>query len=97
MEQILLANDIPKETVAAIMMLYKNTKVKVGSPDENTDFCNILTSDPAELSNKKCTGVNNSCIQSKISGDNCGLTVDGLNWVQMRRSLKQVGVKQLYN
>ena len=37
-------------------------------------LCNILTSDPAELSNKKCTCVNNRRIRSKISGDNldCG-------------------------
>ena len=33
-------------------------------------LCNILTSDPAELSNKKCTCVNNRCIRSRISGDN---------------------------
>ena len=58
-------------------------------------LCNILTFDQAELSNKKCTYVNNRCIRSKISGDT--LTVDGLNWVQMRHSLKQVDVKQLYN
>ena len=32
--------------------------------------CNILTSDSAELSNKKCICVNNRCIRSKISGDN---------------------------
>ena len=31
MKQIHLANGLPKETVAAIMMLYKNTKVKVRS------------------------------------------------------------------
>ena len=30
-------------------------------------LCNILTSDPAELSNKKCTCVNKRCIRSKIS------------------------------
>ena len=41
MEQILLANGLPKETVAAIMMLYKNTKVKVRSPDGDTDFFDI--------------------------------------------------------
>ena len=34
------------------------------------NYYNILTSDPAELSNKKYTCVNNRCIQSKISGDN---------------------------
>ena len=33
MEQKLLAYSLPKETVAAIMMLYKNTKVKVHSTD----------------------------------------------------------------
>ena len=35
MEQILLANGLPKETVAAIMMFYQNTKVKVHSPDRD--------------------------------------------------------------
>ena len=34
MKQILLAYGIPKETVAAIMILYRNTKKKVRSPDE---------------------------------------------------------------
>ena len=38
MEQMLLAYGLPKETVAAITMLYKNTKVKVHSPDGDTDF-----------------------------------------------------------
>ena len=35
MEQILLAYGIPKDTVAAITILYRNTKVKVCSPDED--------------------------------------------------------------
>ena len=38
MEQIFLAYDLPKETVVAILILYKNTKVKVRSPDGNTDY-----------------------------------------------------------
>ena len=38
MEQILLAFGSPKETVAAIMMHYKNTKVKVDSPEEDIDL-----------------------------------------------------------
>ena len=39
MEQILLAYGLPKETVAAITILYRNTKVKVRSPDgEAEDF-----------------------------------------------------------
>ena len=41
MEQILLAYCLPKETVAAIMMLYKNTKVKVRSSDGDTDYFEI--------------------------------------------------------
>ena len=36
MDQILLAYGLPKETIAAIMMLYRNTKVKVHSPDGDT-------------------------------------------------------------
>ena len=43
MELILLAYDLPKETVAVILMLYKNSKVKVCSPDGDTDFFDIVT------------------------------------------------------
>ena len=42
MEQILLAFGSPKETVAAIMMLYKNMKVKVHSLDRDTDYFDIV-------------------------------------------------------
>ena len=42
MEQILLAYGIPKETIAAIMILYRNTKVKVRSPDGDTDYFDIV-------------------------------------------------------
>ena len=42
MEQILLANGLPKETVAAIMMIYRNTKVKVRSLDGDTDYFGIV-------------------------------------------------------
>ena len=42
MEQIPLAYGLPKETVAAIMMLYKNTKVKVPSPEEDTNYFDIV-------------------------------------------------------
>ena len=41
-EQILLFNGLPKETVAAIMILYKNTEVKVRSPDGDTDYFDIV-------------------------------------------------------
>ena len=42
MEQILIAYDIPKETVAAITILYRNTKVKVRSPDGDTEYFDIV-------------------------------------------------------
>ena len=42
MEQILLAYGIPKETVSAITILYRNTKVKVRSPDGDTDNFDIV-------------------------------------------------------
>ena len=42
MEQILLAYGIPKQTVAAITILYRNTKVKVRSPDGDTEYFDIV-------------------------------------------------------
>ena len=42
MEKILLAYGIPKETVAAIPILYRNTKVKVRSPDGDTEYFDIV-------------------------------------------------------
>ena len=42
MEQILLTYVLPKETVTAMMMLYRNTKVKVCSPDGDPDNFNIV-------------------------------------------------------
>ena len=42
MEQILLAYGIPKETVAAITILYRNTKVKVWSPHRDTENFDIV-------------------------------------------------------
>ena len=42
MEQILLAYGIPKETVAAITILYRNTKVKVRSPDGDIEYFDIV-------------------------------------------------------
>ena len=44
MEQVLLAYGIPKETIAAIMILYRNTKVKVCSPDGDTEYFEIVAS-----------------------------------------------------
>ena len=41
-EQILLAYGIPKETVAAITILYRNTKVKVRSPDGDREYFDIV-------------------------------------------------------
>ena len=42
MEQILLAYGLPKETVAAITILYRNTKMKVRSPDGDTEYFDIV-------------------------------------------------------
>ena len=42
MEQILLAYGQPKETVAAITILNRNTKVKVRSPDGDTEYFDIV-------------------------------------------------------
>ena len=42
MEQILLAYGLPKEAVAAITILYRNTKGKVRSPDGNTEYFDIV-------------------------------------------------------
>ena len=41
-EQIRLAHCLLKETVTAIMMLYTNMKAIVCSPDDDTDFFNIV-------------------------------------------------------
>ena len=42
MEQILLAYGLPKDTVAATMIPYRNTKVKFRSPDGDTDYFDIV-------------------------------------------------------
>ena len=42
MEQILLAYGLPKETVAAMMILNRNTKLKVRSPDGDADYFDIV-------------------------------------------------------
>ena len=42
MEQILQAYGVPKETVAAITILYRNTKLKVRSPDGDTKYFDIV-------------------------------------------------------
>ena len=42
MKQILLAYGLPKETIAAITILNRNTNVKVRSPDRDTEYFNII-------------------------------------------------------
>ena len=42
MGQILLSYDLPEETVAAITILYRNTKVKVHSPDGDTEYFDMV-------------------------------------------------------
>ena len=41
-EQILPAYDLPKETVTAIIMLYRNVKTKVCTADGDTDLFDIV-------------------------------------------------------
>ena len=41
LESIMKAYGLPEELVKAVMMLYKNTKCKVRSPDGDTEFFNI--------------------------------------------------------
>ena len=43
MEEILQAYGLPKETITAIMIFYRNTKVKVRSPDGDTEYFDIVT------------------------------------------------------
>ena len=47
MQLILLAYGLPKETVAAIIILYSNTKVKVRSPDGDMEYFDIVAGVPA--------------------------------------------------
>ena len=42
MDQILLADGVPKETVAAITILYRNSEVKVRSPYGDKEFFGIV-------------------------------------------------------
>ena len=42
MDQILHVYGLPEETVAPITMLYRNTKVKVRSPEGDTDYIDIV-------------------------------------------------------
>ena len=42
MERLLLAYGLPKETIAAKTILYRNTQVKVRSPDRDTDYFDIV-------------------------------------------------------
>ena len=42
MEQIFLAFSPSRETFAVIMVLFKNTKIKVRSPDGDPDFFDIV-------------------------------------------------------
>ena len=42
MEQIQLAYGLPDKTIAAIMILYRNTKVKGRSPDGDTEYFEIV-------------------------------------------------------
>ena len=43
MKQILLAYSLPEQMFTATIMLYKNTKAMVRSPDGDTDFLDIVS------------------------------------------------------
>ena len=45
MKQILPAYGQPKETLTAIMMFYRNIKVRVRSPDRDTDYFDFVAGD----------------------------------------------------
>ena len=45
-EQILLAYGLPKETVAAITILYRNHKIEIRSLDGDTDYFDIVAGVP---------------------------------------------------
>ena len=42
-EQLLLAYALTKESATVIMMLYKNTKATVRSPEDDTEFFKIVS------------------------------------------------------
>jgi exonuclease III len=42
LEEIMLAYGIPRETVSAVMMLYRNSRSMVRSPDGDTEFFDII-------------------------------------------------------
>ena len=46
MEQILLANGLPKDTIAVMMKQCTNTKVKVHPLDGDTDYLDIVVGVP---------------------------------------------------
>ena len=49
MEQILEAYSIPDEIIKAIMIMYKNTQTFVRSPDDDTEFLDIIAGDCKEI------------------------------------------------
>ena len=73
-EDISIPLAVSKQTI-----YFRKKIVLTKKKEKKKKKCCILTSDPARLSDEKCTSVNNKCIRSKISGGT--LTVDGLNWV----------------
>ena len=68
MEQILLAYGLPKETVAAITILNRNTKVKVLSPDGETEYFDIVARDYKETRrpNTSLSSVEITCLEHRL-------------------------------
>ena len=82
MEQILLVYGLPKETLTAIMMLYKNMKVKVHSVDGDSLFWHCL----------RCTARGHISPVHNLPSL-CTLNIDKFNerkWLYTRKGKKQM-------
>ena len=68
MELILLAYGLPKETVAAITILYRNTKVKVRSPDGDTEYFDIIAGvlQWDTLAHNSLSSVKTTCLEDRL-------------------------------
>ena len=68
MEQILLAYGIPNETVVAITILYRNTKVKGRSPGGDTDYLDLVAGvlQGDTLAHTSLSSVKTTCLEHRL-------------------------------
>ena len=68
MERILLAYGLPKESVAVITILYRSTKVKVRSPDGDTEYFNIVAGvlQGDTLAHTSLSSVSTTCLEYRL-------------------------------